>query len=70
MEGYFDRGSFAVQDKRTLTAIPLPGRKAKILTNHPEGSYELTEENGRKTLRITDAHRFWSLGNYLVIQTD
>lgn len=70
MKGDFDKGSFAVQDKRTLAVLPLPGRKAKILTNHPEGSYELTEENGRKTLRITDPRRFWSLGNYLVIQTD
>lgn len=70
MKGDFDKGCFAVQDKRTLAVLPLPGRKAKILTNHPEGSYVLTEEKGRKTLRITDPSRFWSLGNYLVIQTD
>ena len=70
MKGEFDKGFFETGDKRLLTSLPLHASKVRILTNHPESSYELVDENGQKTLEITDPHKFWSLTNYLVIQTD
>lgn len=70
MKGEFDKGFFETSDKRVLTTLPLPSSKGRILTNHPESSYELVESNGLKTLEITDPARFWSLTNYLVIQID
>lgn len=70
MKGEFDKGFFETSDKRILTSLPLHASKVRILTNHPESSYELVDENGQKTLEITDPHKFWSLTNYLVIQTD
>lgn len=70
MKGDFDRGHFTISDKRLLNTIPLKSPKARLLTNHPETSYELTVENGNRILTITDSERFWSLSNYLVVQTD
>lgn len=70
MKGDFDKGFFVISDKRTLTALPLNASKVRILSNHPEKSYELIDENGRKTLRITNPDEFWSLSNYLVVQKD
>lgn len=70
MKGDFDKGFFVISDKRTLTTLPLNASKVKILSNHPEKSYELIDENGQKTLRITNPDEFWSLSNYLVVQKD
>lgn len=68
MKGDFDKGFFIISDKRTLSTLPLDASKVKILSNHPENSYELIEENGQKTIKITNPEQFWSLSNYLVIQ--
>lgn len=71
LPGDFDREFFTVTDKRRLSALPLASGKVKILTNHPDGSYTLSDgADGHKTLLITDSLRFWSLSNYLVVQTD
>lgn len=60
---------FTSADKRELNTIDTYAKKAKLLTNHPEGSYTL-ERNSQKLyiLTITDADAFWSSSRYLVIQ--
>lgn len=68
MKGDFDKGFFVISDKRTLSALPLNTTKVKVLSNHPEKSYEILNVNGQKTIKITDPDEFWSLSNYLVIQ--
>lgn len=60
-----DLSSFDVIDIRNTTTIPVP-KKAKILTPVPNGSYTIS--NG--TLTITDSAQFWSVSNFLIIQTD
>ncbi len=70
MKGDFDQSFFVTGDRRTLTTIPLYTKKAKVLTNHPESSYRIIEQQGQKVLRITNPDLFWSLTNYLVIQID
>lgn len=70
MKGDFDKGFFVISDKRMLNALPLNTKKAKILTNHPETSYEMVEDGGMKVIKITNPDEFWSLTNYLVIQKD
>ena len=70
MKGDFDKNVFEVSDKRMLETLPLNTSKARILTNHPETSYEMTETDGKKIIKITDPDQFWSLTNYLVIQQD
>lgn len=70
MAGNFDKWCFVVSDKRQLDTLPLNSTKAKILTNHPEGSYQLIDGDGQKLLNITNPHLFWSLTNHLVVQSN
>lgn len=69
MEGNFDVDFFTKADQRNLSSIFLESKKAKILTKHPEGSYELTKDaEGFYTLNITNPGSFWSLSRYLVVE--
>lgn len=70
MEGDFDRTFFTKADKRTLSVIDLNSDKAEVLTNQPESSYSIVEQNGHKVLQITNPEAFWSLSNYLVVKVD
>lgn len=55
-------------DKRSLTTIPLNSKKATILTNHPETSYQLTKgDDDNLSLNIVDQEAFWNISNYLII---
>lgn len=63
-----DKNQFVQSDKRDLTQIPLNTKKANIMSNHPDGSYELVQnEEGALVLNILDKDTFWSVTNYLVI---
>jgi len=70
MEGEFERSYFTKADKRTLNEIPLHSKKAKLLSKHPQGTYQLVDDGNVKSLHITDAARFWELSNYLIVQID
>lgn len=71
MQGDFNQNYFTVADRRTLTSIPTGSKKVKIKTNMPEGSYEITgAKDEAKTIRITNAAKFWSLTPYLIIEVD
>lgn len=65
-QSYFTRG-----DKRTLLNIDLHSRKAKVLTNQPQDSYQIVEApNGNKVLKILAPARFWNTSNFLIIEID
>ena len=69
MEGEFIKNYFTAVDMRKLHDIPFDSKKAKLLTNHPEGTYELQKDNeGYLTLVITNPDSFWSLSRYLVVE--
>ena len=70
LQADFQQTYFTTADKRDLNTIPTHAKKAKILTNMPEGSYIFEAVDGLQMLRITDPVKFWSLSNYLVIQVD
>lgn len=71
LEGDFNKEYFTKVDIRELKEIPLYARKAKMLSNMPEGSYNFSQGADKNlTLVITDAKAFWSLSKYLVIQVD
>ena len=70
LKGDFDQTFFTTADKRTLSRIALHSKKAEIMTNQPEGSYVIDDDNGQKILVITNPDAFWSLSNYLVIKID
>ncbi len=64
----FDKSQFVQSDKRELVNIPLNTKRPKIMTTHPESSYQLTEsEEGNIVLQILDKDAFWSMSNYLVV---
>ena len=64
----FDKSQFVEGNKRELELIPLNTKKAKIMTNHPDNSYQINEgEEGAQTLQILDKEAFWSMSNYLVV---
>ena len=64
----FDKSQFVEGNKRELEIIPLNTKKAKIMTSHPESSYQINEgEGGAQTLQILDKEAFWSMSNYLVV---
>ncbi|MCM1377556.1 MAG: hypothetical protein NC097_04010 [Clostridium sp.] len=71
LEGDINTNYLTQADKRTLNSIPTNGKKIKVWSNMPAGSYEIVgEKNGPKTLKITNKDAFWGRSNILVIQVD
>ena len=69
LDGAFNKDYFLEIDIREVTRIPLYDKKAKVWSNHPEGTYEFEKgEDGNLTFIITDTQRFWSLTKYLIIE--
>ncbi|GHS91307.1 hypothetical protein FACS1894203_1850 [Bacteroidia bacterium] len=68
----FNRDYFIrIKDAKKLTEVPVFAKKAKLISKHPEGSYEATKDNtGNIVYKITDTKNFWSLTKYLVIQVN
>ena len=69
LQGNFNKNYFTKIDIRVDKEIKLMSRDAKLLTNHPAGTYNLLRDaNKQYVLRITDPQRFWSTSMYLVVQ--
>lgn len=66
----FNKEYFVKVDIRQVKSIPLYSKKARILTNHPQGSYSLDKPDGNYILTIKDFREFWSVSRYLVVQVD
>ena len=65
----FTKDYFTTADMRKLRDIPFDSKKAKLLTKHPAGTYEMQKDNeGYITLVITNPESFWSLSRYLVVE--
>ncbi|MDO4311211.1 MAG: hypothetical protein Q4C43_10935 [Prevotella sp.] len=66
-----DKSKFTKVDIRDYKEVTFTAKNPKVLTNMPQSSYSLLNNGSRRyTLRITNATAFWSISNYLVIQTD
>lgn len=64
-----DPSVFTKIDIRKQTSFKIAGKKPRILTQAPAGSYKITDNgDGTSTLTITDPARFWSISNYLVVR--
>ena len=65
----FNKDYFTQIDIRTDKEIKLYSKEAKLLTAHPEGTYELIKDDkDQLTLNITNPNKFWSVSRYLVIE--
>ena len=63
-----NKNAMIAADKRNLHTIALNTKKATILTNHPESSYQLIKgDDDALSLEIVDSQAFWNTSNYLII---
>lgn len=60
--------TFVKIDSRAITEINTNAKKAKVMSVHPEGTYEFVENDGEMILNITNPDKFWQQTKYLVIQ--
>lgn len=71
LKGDFNQNYFTVGDKRNIKVIPTGGKKVKIWSNMPQGSYDIIDNaNGTQSVQIINQGEFWSLTPYLIIQID
>lgn len=69
LQGNFNSSYFTTSDKRSLGMIPTGGKKVKIWSNMPVGSYEIVDNaDGTKTIKITNPSAFWSRTPYLIVE--
>lgn len=63
-----NKSAMIAADKRDLKVLPLNTKKAIIMTNHPESSYQITKgEDDMLSLEIVNPDAFWNTSNYLII---
>lgn len=66
-----DKSIFIRIDIRDVREIPVYAKKAKVLSDQPSDSYTISKDvNGQAIIRILDYKKFWSLGQFLIIQVD
>lgn len=68
---YFkNKGLFTELDIRQTKTIPVQGKKPKLLTTHPQDSYEWqeTKEGEYHQLIIKEPEDFWSTSRFLVVE--
>ena len=65
--------NFNLIDKNKVTTIDVNLRKARLISKHPEGSYEFvydeTDSKLAKQLIIKDVNAFWSNTDFLIVST-
>ena len=67
----FNKDYFMAIDVREVKEIPLFAKKARVLTKHPAGSYELVKDAQKQLiLKIKDVNNFWSISKYLVVEVN
>lgn len=66
----FNTSYFTKVDASQQQSITIRGKGIRLLTDHPAGSYELTENATGTLLKITDASGFWKISKYLVVLVD
>lgn len=70
-DGALDKSKFAKVDIRKFKEISFEAKRPRILTNTPPSAYTLaTKGKHSYTLYITNVTAFWSISNFLIIQTD
>lgn len=69
MGNEFDKSVFTQVDLRNISSIPTNSKSVKIISSHPQSSYNLVTGTDKKiTIEITNPSKFWSVSKYLVVQ--
>lgn len=66
----FNENYFTRIDATKKKSINIRGKGVRLLTDHPSGSYSLTETATGTSLQIKDASKFWKISKYLVVLVD
>jgi SMC interacting uncharacterized protein involved in chromosome segregation len=62
--------NFTKADKRDFKTLKINGSKPKVLTQMPVGSYRIdTDGTGTSTLVVVNPAKFWSISDYLIVQS-
>jgi hypothetical protein len=66
----FPDSLFSQIDKTVTKTIPVNSKTAKLITEHPAGSYELVREGKDKIayIAIKDPDQFWKISKYAVVE--
>lgn len=65
----FDPKLFTEVDIRKLKTIPVNAKKAVLVSEHPQNSYKLVEENEKiASIEITNPAEFWRISKYAVVE--
>ena len=63
------KDDFIEIDIRNVAEIPVGAKKARLLSAHPEGSYEIVKAaDGMAVVKILAPQTFWSVTRYLVVR--
>ncbi len=65
-----DRRYFREANIIDMNVLVFASKKISLASNHPEGSYSITTEGGRSSLKISDKNAFWKDTRYVVVVTD
>ena len=69
MDKEFDKKIFTQVDLRSISSIVTNSKNVKILSSHPQSSYNLVTGTDKNiTIKITNSSKFWSVSKYLVVQ--
>lgn len=66
----FPDSSFNQIDITETKSIPVNSKSAKLITEHPAGSYEFIRDSNDKieNIEITDPDKFWKISKYAVVE--
>ena len=66
----FPDSSFTLIDVTKTKSITLNSKKAKLISEHPLGSYEFVRDNNDNiaSIKITDPDKFWKISKYAVVE--
>lgn len=63
-----DKSLFRQVDQRNFSTVNINSKSPKVLSPMPADSYTITRKGDISILTVTDAKRFWSVSNFLIIQ--
>ncbi len=66
----FDKSEFTMADRRDFRSLPIFSKKARLVSVHPSGSYQLTGDAQVDSLKILHPDDFWSASRFLVVVID
>lgn len=63
-----NKGMYSAIDIYQTKEFTIASKKIKLLSKHPEGTYELDTKYGVKSLKITNPDEFWKTSRFLIIE--